>query len=143
MSDAAPVPAPAPAPGCPDTALVLPLPDNRGRRVALVLIRRMAGCGLRDASAALLALDTFGPSFQRPLTLARSLVVDLANTSRRTIRLAPCCAPGMTQDEGLIVAMMDGGGLAAHAALTDDAACNRACSTALALGAALDDCCPA
>lgn len=140
MSHAAPTP--APAPGRPDTALVLPMPEDRGRRVALVLIRRMVGCGLRDASAALLALDTFGPSFQRPLTLARSLVVDLAGSSRRTIRLAPCCAPGMTRDEGLILAMIDGEGLAAHAALTDDAPCNRAWSTAAALGSALDDCCP-
>ena len=141
MPDAAP--APAPAPGRPDTALVLPLPSDRGRRIALILIRRMVGCGLRDASAALLALDTFGQGFQRPLTLARSLVVDLAGSSRRTIRLATCCAPGMTRDEGLIVAMIDGEGLAAHAALTDDAPCNRAWSTAAALGAALDDCCPA
>ena len=141
MPDAAP--APAPAPGRPDTALVLPLPSDRGRRIALILIRRMVGCGLRDASAALLALDTFGQGFQRPLTLARSLVVDLAGSWRRTIRLAPCCAPGMTRDEGLIVAMIDGEGLAAHAALTDDAPCNRAWSTAAALGAALDDCCPA
>ena len=141
MSNAAPTP--APAPGRPETALVLPMPENRGRRVAMVLIRRMVGCGLRDASAALLALDTFGTNFQRPLTLARSLVVELAGSSRRKIRLAPCCAPGMTRDEELILAMIDGEGLAAHAALTDDAPCNRALSTAAALGAALDDCCPA
>lgn len=132
-----------PAPIRPEAALVVPLPANRGRRIALVLIRRMVGCGLRDASAALLALDTFGQAFQRPLLLARSLVVELANSSRRTIRIAPCCAPGMTRDEALIVAMIEGEGLATHAALTDDCPCDRAYSTAVALGLALDDCCPA
>ena len=60
MSNAAPTP--APAPGRPETALVLPMPENRGRRVAMVLIRRMVGCGLRDASAALLPYGSNSPA---------------------------------------------------------------------------------
>ena len=123
-------------------ALPLSLPERPALRIALVMIRRMAAFGLRDARAAMLALDMFGPAFQRPLLLTRSLVVELSRTSGRRIELAPCCALGMTRDEGLIVDLIAGGGLATLAALTDDAPCRSAYATAEALGAALEDCRP-
>lgn len=123
--------------------LPLPLPKNAAMRIVLVLVRRMAAFGLRDARAAMLALDVFGPGFQRPLLLTRSLVVELARTSNRRIELAPCCTLGMTRDEGLIVDLISGGGLATLAALTDDSECRSAYATAEALGAALADCRPA
>ncbi|MDG6078495.1 hypothetical protein E3U23_04725 [Erythrobacter litoralis] len=122
--------------------LPLALPTHTATRIVLVMIRRMAAHGLRDARAAMLALDVFGPQFQRPLLLTRSLVVELARTSGRRIELAPCCALGMTRDEGLIVDLIGGGGLATLAALTDDSECRSAYATAEALGAAITDCCP-
>lgn len=133
---------PEPRPARRANALILPMPENRGLRTVLILLRRMVGSGIRDASATMLAIDTFGSAFQRPLLLTRGLVVELARTSRRTIKIAPCCAPGITRDEALILSMIKGEGIAAHAALTDDAEQGSAYAAALALGAALHDCCP-
>jgi hypothetical protein len=86
----------------------------------------------------MLALDAGGTEFRRLLVLARALVVDLARTSRRRILLAPCCAAGMTRDEGLLMAMIGGGGLDVHGVLTDDAGCAIAMTTAHALGDELE-----
>ena len=120
------------------TALDLPLPARRRQTLGLVLVRRLAGHGLHDARATMLALDASGTEFRRLLVLARALVVDLARTSRRKILLAPCCAAGMTRDEGLLMAMVGGGGLDVHGVLTEDAACTDAMATAHALGEELD-----
>lgn len=121
-------------------ALPLPLPEERALRIALVMIRRMAGHGLEDSRATLLAIDAFGPGFRKPLLLVRCLVFELCRASRRRLTLAPCCALGMTLDEGLIVALIRGGGLAPYAALTDDARCTAPLSSAEALGAELATC---
>ena len=99
------------------TALDLPLPARRHQTLGLVLVRRLAGHGLHDARATMLALDASGTEFRRLLVLARALVVDLARTSRRKILLAPCCAAGMTRDEGLLMAIVGGGGLDVHGVL--------------------------
>ena len=74
------------------TTLDLPLPARRHQTLGLVLVRRIAGHGLHDARATMLALDASGAEFRRLLVLTRALVVDLARTSRRKILLAPCCA---------------------------------------------------
>ena len=120
------------------TALDLPLPALRSQTLGLVLLRRMVAHGLQDARATMLALDAAGPGFRRLLVLTRALVVDLARSSQRKIRLAPCCAAGMTRDEGLLMAMVGGAGLDVHGALTDDARCRAALSTAHALGEELE-----
>ena len=120
------------------TALDLPLPARRRPTLGLARVRRLAGHGLHDARATMLALDASGTEFRRLLVLARALVVDLARTSRRKILLAPCCAAGMTRDEGLLMAMVGGGGLDVHGVLTEDAACTDAMATAHALGEELD-----
>ena len=60
------------------TALDLPLPARRHQTLGLVLVRRLAGHGLHDARATMLALDASGTEFRRLLVLARALVVDLA-----------------------------------------------------------------
>ena len=118
--------------------LELPLPARRQQALALVLVRRIAGHGLHDARATLLALDAAGGEFRKLLVLVRALVVDLARTSKRRIKLAPCCATGMTRDEGLLMAMIGGAGLDVHEVLTEDAGCAVAMSTAHALGHELD-----
>ena len=117
--------------------LTLPLPASRHTTLGLVLVRRLAGHGLEDARATMLALDAAGGEFRKLLVLARTLVLELARTSRRKIVLAPCCAAGMTQDEGLLIAMIGGAGLDVHCALTDDARCPTAMTTAHALGGEL------
>jgi hypothetical protein len=83
--------------------LPLPLPPGRAERAALVILRRMAAHGFRDASATMLALDTFGIDFRRVMVLLRAFMVELARCSSRTIQLAPCCAMRMTEDEGLMM----------------------------------------
>ncbi len=117
--------------------LDLPLPRERHQTLGLVLIRRMTAHGPHDARAAMLAMDIAGAHFRKLLVLCRAYMVDLGTTSRRTIRLAPCCATGMTRDEGLMVQLFENGGLDVLAALTDDAPCVAARETALAYGAEL------
>lgn len=87
-------------------ALPLPLPQGQHDQVLLLLFRRMAIHGLRDASASMLALDQFGSSFRRVLHLLRGFLHRLAHTARGPIQVAPCCAPRMTRHEGLVVAAM-------------------------------------
>lgn len=119
-------------------ALDLPLPARRHQTLGLVILRRLAAHGLQDARASLLALDAAGTDFRRLLVLARALVLDLSRSSRRKILLAPCCAAGMTRDEGLLMALVGGAGLDVHAALTDDARCPVAMGSAHALGKELE-----
>lgn len=83
--------------------LPLPLPADRAARAALVILRRMAAHGFRDAAATMLAIETFGTGFRRVLVLLRAYMVELARGSNRTIALAPCCAMRMTDDEGLLM----------------------------------------
>jgi hypothetical protein len=120
------------------TALELPLPARRHQTLGLVILRRLAAHGLHDARATMLALDAAGGDFRKLLVLGRALVVDLARTSQRRIMLAPCCAAGMTRDEGLLMALIGGAGLDVHGVLTDDAQCPAAMTTAHALGNELE-----
>ncbi|MBX7535850.1 hypothetical protein K3175_09255 [Qipengyuania sp. GH1] len=119
-------------------SLEIPLPARRHETLGLVIFRRMAAHGLHDARATMLALDVGGQNFRRMLILSRALVVDLARASRRRIVLAPCCATGMTRDEGLLMELIKGGGLDVYAALTDDASCAAGLTTAHAYGEELD-----
>lgn len=86
--------------------LPLPLPDDGTERIVLIALRRMAAHGIRDASAAWLMLDRFGARFRRPLVLLRAFMVELAQSSQRAIKIAPCCAMRMTEDEGLILSVL-------------------------------------
>jgi hypothetical protein len=75
-------------------------------RTALFAVRRMAAHGVRDVSAAWLLIDCYSTGFRRPLVLLRAFMLELAHAARAPIRVAPCCAPRMTRDEGLIVAVL-------------------------------------
>lgn len=90
----------------PTATLPFPLPDDAMQRMVLVAVRRMAAHGIRDAHAAMLFLTAFGAGFRQPLVLLRAFVVELAGVSRRTIKLAPCCALRMTRDEARIVGVL-------------------------------------
>ena len=83
--------------------LPLPLPDGRVERSILFAVRRMAAGGVHDVNAAWLMLDLFSTGFRRPLVLLRTFMLELAHASQGPIRFAPCCAPRMTGDEGLIL----------------------------------------
>ena len=88
------------------SALPLPLPQSRHEQVLLLLFRRMAIHGLRDASASMLALDHFGSGFLRTLHLVRAFLHGLARHAQEPLRVAPCCTPRMTRHEGLVLAAM-------------------------------------
>lgn len=119
--------------------LPLMLPEDVSHRLTLILVRRMVAHGFNDARATMLAVDHFGPGFRKVLLLTRCLLVELARHSRRRIHLAPCCAPGMTADEGLLLDLLGDGGLATYCALTDDAKCTSPLTTAAALAETLKD----
>ena len=86
--------------------LPLPAPEDRMQRLVLFAIRRMAAHGVRDAYAANLLFSNFGINFRRPLVLLRAFMIELSQTSKRTITIAPCCALRMTMDEGRIVGVL-------------------------------------
>lgn len=83
------------------------LPDRPVARIQLIAIRRMAAHGLHDAQASLLMLRWFGLDYRRKLVLLRALIHELAQISRRTIQLAPCCAGRMTADEALLIRVLE------------------------------------
>jgi hypothetical protein len=87
-------------------ALPLPLPVGRDEQVLLLLFRRMAIHGLRDARASMLALDQFGSGFLRRLHLIRAFLLGLARHAQEPLTIAPCCAPRMTRHEGLVLSAM-------------------------------------
>lgn len=95
-----------PAPVSMACALPLPLPQGRHNQVLLLLFRRMAIHGLRDASATMLALDQFGSGFLRTLHLVRAFLHGLARHAQEPLQVAPCCAPRLTRHEGLVLAAM-------------------------------------
>lgn len=105
------MPAPGPARSC----LPFPLPADATQRLVLVALRRMATHGIRDAQVSVLFLDRFGLHFRKPLVLLRAFMVDVAQSCRAAngngrIRLAPCCAARMTQDEARLVGILAAAG---------------------------------
>ena len=86
--------------------LPLPAPQDRMERIVLFAVRRMASHGVRDAYAANLLFSNFGLHFRRPLVLLRTFMIELSQSSQRTITIAPCCALRMTADEGRIVGIL-------------------------------------
>jgi hypothetical protein len=86
--------------------LPLPAPNDRTQRLVLFAVRRMAAHGVRDAYAANLLFSNFGIHFRRPLVLLRTFMIELSQSSHRTITIAPCCALRMTADEGRIVGIL-------------------------------------
>jgi hypothetical protein len=86
--------------------LPLSLPDARSERTTLFAVRRMAAHGVGDVGAAWLLIDFYSTGFRRPLVLLRAFMLELAHAACVPIRLAPCCTPRMTRDEGLIIEVL-------------------------------------
>ena len=89
-----------------EALLPLRLPEEAELRLILVILRRMAAHGLQDSRAVMLALHTWRTPFRQPLTLLRAYLVEVARASHRRIRFAPCCAQGMTLDEGRLIGIL-------------------------------------
>lgn len=92
----------------PDLARILPhhVPQDGPTRAVLVAMRRMAIHGLHDAHASLLMFENFGLHFRKPLVLMRALLLEVSQTTRRPIQIAPCCAPRMTPAENALLRAM-------------------------------------
>lgn len=121
------------------------LPFDKFTRIMIFAVRRMAAHGLNDAHAANAMLGIFGLNYRRPLVLLRALMLEMAAQSRRSIMIAPCCCPRMTEDEMRIMCVI---GIAennfadCHALmgiLLDSSNCLGPVSSALALSAAMED----
>lgn len=80
-----------------------PIPGGYGNRLFLYVMRRMASAGVNDAHAANAMLGAFGRSYRRPLILMRAMMLELARTSSRRIKIAPCCCARMTSDEAILM----------------------------------------
>jgi hypothetical protein len=120
---------------CSKAQKVLPhnLPADCKTRCLLVMLRRMAIHGIRDAHASHLAFRTYGIRFSEVLALSRCLLHETAMASRRNIHIATCCTPRMTRDEALMLDVIAKGDREALAALTDNDRPTRALTAALAL----------
>jgi len=131
---------PLPQPGqLIDPAPALPIPR------LLLAMRRMTAHGVRDAYAANMLIAGLGIRFRLPLVLLRAFILEIAQTSRRTIIMAPCCAMRMTADETLLLtalmtARLDPRGASkALREVTQSGAIQSPLSLAATLGEALGD----
>ncbi|WP_174273668.1 DUF6628 family protein [Sphingomonas bacterium] len=95
----------------PSVRLIAQAPDCPYGRLALFGVRRMAAGGICDAHAAHVFFTGFGIGFRRPLLLMRAFMTEMARTSTRTIAVAPCCCPRITEAESAILTAL---GLAAE-----------------------------
>ncbi len=93
-----------------------PAPSDQTTRMLLIAARRMAVHGLYDASAAMLMVQAFGIHFRKPLVLLRAFLMETSSAALGDIRIAPCCLPRMTLQEGSMMAAI------AHAASRPDVA---------------------
>jgi hypothetical protein len=66
----------------------------------------MAIHGLHDAYVTMLMLEHFGLHFRKPLVLMRALLMEVSQTTRQPIQIAPCCAPRMTPAENSLLRAM-------------------------------------
>jgi hypothetical protein len=93
-----------------------PAPSDQPTRMLLIAARRMAVHGLYDASAAMLMVQAFGIHFRKPLVLLRAFLMETSAAASGDIRIAPCCLPRMTMQEGSMMAAI------AHAIVQPDLA---------------------
>lgn len=89
-------------------AAVLPgeRPDDAPGNLLLFAFRQMGASGIDDANVAQAYLTAFGKGFRRPLLLTRTLMMELAQTAKRPISIAPPCCGRMTASEGAMLDVM-------------------------------------
>ena len=88
-----------------ETATLIPhaLPTCPNARIILFAMRRMGAHGIGDARVGHLFFSSFGQAFRRPLTLMRTLMIELASGAAGTIAIAPCCCARMTTAEAALL----------------------------------------
>lgn len=86
----------------------------------LRVVRLMAIGGVNDARAASMLFNQYGRNHRRLLILMRAMMLELAHTSHRQIKLAPPCCRRISRDEAYILSAL-GRREAAFAACHQDA----------------------
>lgn len=81
-------------------------PDDAALRLVIFGVRQIGAHGLDDAATAHAFMTAFGQHFRRPLTLLRTLMLEVSQVSARPIQIAPWCCPRMTASEGALVAVL-------------------------------------
>jgi len=72
----------------------------------LRVVRLMAISGVNDARAASMLFNQYGRNHRRLLILMRAMMLELARTSHRQIKLAPPCCGRITRDEAIILSAL-------------------------------------
>lgn len=85
-----------------DTAIA-PDRQHATRLFLLRVVRLMAIGGINDARGASMLINQFGRSYRRPLVLLRAMMLELARSSHRQIKLAPPCCGRFTRDEATLL----------------------------------------
>ncbi len=128
-----------------ETIVPHPQPESRVARTILLAIRRIASGGLDDAYASNLLMGTLGMGYRRPLMFLRVMMAEVSRVSEKSIPIAPCCCPRMTDGEAAFLLAIDSGrdhphvARAALARVTGTLDMLPALSVAQAIGDALDD----
>lgn len=86
-----------------DTMLPYAAPMCGDTRIILYAFRRMATHGIQDAHAVSALMTAYGMRYRKPLLLLRALLIDIARNSSKTIVVAPCCDPRMTEHENALL----------------------------------------
>lgn len=92
-----------------ETLLPHDRPESPIARTLLLAIRRIGAAGLDDAHAANAMLAGFGMGYRRPLMFLRILMREMSRVANRTIAIAPCCCPRMTEGEAALLLAIDCG----------------------------------
>lgn len=82
-------------------------PDDDTRRLILFAMRQMGARGLDDAATAHAFMSHFGRDFRRPLTLMRTLMLEMSRGASGPIAIAPWCCRRMTAQEATLLAVIE------------------------------------
>ena len=84
-----------------------PAPTDDTRRTILFAMRQMGAKGLDDAATAHAFMTHFGKDFRRPLTLMRTLMLEMSRGAAGPITIAPWCCRRMTAQESSLLAVIE------------------------------------
>lgn len=82
-------------------------PEDDTRRLILFAMRQMGAKGLDDAATAHAFMTHFGRDFRRPLTLMRTLMLEVSRAAAGPIAIAPWCCRRMTAQEATLIAAIE------------------------------------
>lgn len=82
-------------------------PSDDTRRTILFAMRQMGAKGLDDAATSHAFMTHFGKDFRRPLTLMRTLMLEMSRGAAGPITIAPWCCRRMTAQESTLLAVIE------------------------------------